>query len=150
MPQNKYKYHDWDEYFRGHNVLNCNAVHQQSGPCRKANNKRECRNECEGLLKRLSAREAMKESWLKKILKHYNNNACYERWEPKERKHLKAFICRDQSECITNQTSQDCKMCEQVMREYMQEYNKRVRTTNKLGLRFEETNRFREPGMFGK
>ena len=41
-------------------------------------------------------------------------------------------------------------MCEHVMREYMQEYNKRVRTTNKLGLRFEETNRFREPGTFGK
>ena len=41
-------------------------------------------------------------------------------------------------------------MCEQVMRKYMQECNKRVWTTNKLGLTFEETNRFREPGTFGK
>ena len=41
-------------------------------------------------------------------------------------------------------------MCEQVMRQYMREYDKRVRTTNKLGLRFEETNRFREPNTFGK
>ena len=41
-------------------------------------------------------------------------------------------------------------MCGHVMREYMQEYNKRVRTTNKLGVRFEETNRFRVPNTFGK
>ena len=149
MTQNKYKYHDWDEYFRGHNVLNCNAVHQQSGPCRRADNKRECTNECEGVLKRLSVREAMKERGLKSILKHYDDNARHERWEPKKRKHLKAFICRDQSECM-NPNSQDCRMCEQVIRDTQKEYNKRVRTTNKLGLRFEETNRFGEPRTFGK
>ena len=151
MSQKKYKYHDWDEYFRGHNVLNCNAIQQQSGPCQKAKDKEGCKDECESVLNRLSARRAMKERWLKKISNHYNNNEHYGRWgDRRERKHLQAFICRNQHECMTKPWGEECKMCKHVMQEYMQEYNKRVRTTNKLGLRFEETNRFREPGTFGK
>ena len=86
----------------------------------------------------------MKERWLNKIHKHYDNNARYERWEPKER-NLPWRL-----ECITNPNSQDCMMCEQVMRDTQKEYNKRVRTTNKLGLRFEKTNRFGVPRTYGK
>ena len=71
MPRNKYKYHDWAEYFRGHNVLNCNAVHQQSGPCQKVNGREKwaCDDEC----KNVSARAAMKKEWLKKISNDYNH-----------------------------------------------------------------------------
>ena len=144
MPQNKYHWYNWDEYFRGHNVLNCNAVHQQSGPCRKAKNKTHatrCEKECERVLKRLSAREAMRERWLKKISKHY------ERREPRERKHLKAFMCRDQPGCNPDATTgnpygEDCRMCYDVMRDTQKEYNNRIRATNKLGLRFEEPRTF--------
>ena len=145
MPQNKYQYHDWDEYFRGHNVLNCNAADQQSGPCQKVANKvnrTKCMSECKDVLKRLSDREAMRERWLSKISEHATRNAHYERWEPWERKHLKAFICRDQPEC-KNRHHPECKMCEQVVRETQKEYNERVRTINKLG-------GFRGPRTFGK
>ena len=58
-------------------------------------------------------------------------------------------MCREQPEC-TNPYSENCRMCEQVMQDTQKEYNKRIRATNKLGLRFEETNRFREPRTFGK
>ena len=143
MPQNKYHWYNWDEYLRRHNVLNCNAVHQQSGPCGKAKDKRDaknCMNECKEVLKTRETREAKKERWRERILRHNNNNAPYGRWQPRERKHLDAFMCRDQLECRNNAYSEDCRMCKEVMKDTQNEYNKRIRATNKL--RFGETNRF--------
>ena len=141
MPQNKYKYHDWEEYFRGGNVLNCNAAQQQSGPCGQKVarvDKTKCGKECENVFKELSVQEAMRKGWLERISEHRNSNARYEEWEPRKRKHFKAFFCRDQPECRNQPKGQDCKMCERVVRDTQKEYNERVRTINKLGLRFKD------------